>query len=401
MGFMSGQKIYENFTNGVGPEGLSSSAVMVNELAAEYLEEGDAIRRLTAKMESVWQGDAAGAAQRGAGPLAAEHELAAPQMGTAQDLNSRQAGSFVDARNAVVPVPAQPAAPNPWAVFTSPGEVVPYRQQVADYNAANQHNVDVMTGYAGASSYNGKGMPQSYGTLTDDQSGIAIDAGGSDAGGPRDSGPESDDGSRAGGRGAVERPARGVGWVAPPSDAAGPASSGGAPPEGGGRPGPQETTPGGFAPAPTGPVGPVGGGVESRPPSGGPGGGSAPGTGFVPVGSGLNDGSGGRGLAARGPLGRVGGGEPHGPGGRLGAGQGGVSGEPHVAARGTGGAAGRGGVSGGVPVAGGGRGRGEEDLERFAPDYLQEQDPEGVFGADELTAPPVIGEDLETPSPAE
>ena len=112
MGFMTGRKIYENFTNGIGPEGLTGSAAMVNELAAEYNDEGEAIRRLTARMESVWQGDAAGTAQRGAGPLATEHELAAPHMATAQDLDNRQAGSFVDARNAVVPVPPEPTAPD-------------------------------------------------------------------------------------------------------------------------------------------------------------------------------------------------------------------------------------------------------------------------------------------------
>jgi hypothetical protein len=115
MGFMTGRKIYENFQNGQGPEGLSGGAGVVNELAAEYEEVGDAIRQLTSKMEGIWQGDAAGAAQRGAGPLAVEHELAGPHLDTAQDLTSRQAGSIADARNAVVPVPPEPTKPDPWA----------------------------------------------------------------------------------------------------------------------------------------------------------------------------------------------------------------------------------------------------------------------------------------------
>jgi hypothetical protein len=151
MGFMTGQKIYDNFIDGTGPEGLSGSAAMVRQLAEEYHGEGSAIRQLTAKMESVWQGGAAGAAQRGAGSLATEHELAAPHMGTAQDLNGRQAGSFMDARNAVKPVPPPPGAPDPWAAVNSLGEVTTYRQKVAEFNAANQHNVDVMTGYTAAS----------------------------------------------------------------------------------------------------------------------------------------------------------------------------------------------------------------------------------------------------------
>jgi hypothetical protein len=52
---------------------------------------------------------------------------------------------------------------------------------------------------------------------------------------------------------------------------------------------------------------------------------------------------------------------------------------------------------GGMPLAAGGRGRGEEDVERRSPSYLQEDDPEAVFGTDVLTAPPVIGEYLESP----
>src|SRR5256885_532047 len=143
MGFMTGRKIYENFTNGRGTDGLSGGAAIVNEVAAGYRDRADTIRRLTEKMESAWHGDAASAAQRGAGPLSVEHELAESDLGTAQDLTNRQAGSFADARNAVVPVPPEPTKPDPWAVFRSPGEVVTYQQQVVDYNAASQHNVDV------------------------------------------------------------------------------------------------------------------------------------------------------------------------------------------------------------------------------------------------------------------
>jgi hypothetical protein len=427
MGFMTGRKIYENFTNGKGPNGLSDGAAIVNEVAAMYSDRAEAIRRLTEKMESAWRGDAAGAAQRGIGPLGVEHDLAGMDLATAQDLTNRQAGSFADARNAVVPVPPEPTAPDPWAVFKSPGEVVTYRQQVADFNAASQHNVDVMHGYAGASSYNAQGMPQSYGALADDQAGIAVASGPSDTGGrPQDGGPKPDDGARTGGRGVAEWADDSSRWVAPPSDAGGPSGPSSAAPPDGGSPPPQQTTPGGFAPAPGGPVAPApvgtGGGVGSGPLPGGPGSGWSPGPGVVPVGGGPGDGSGGRGPGGgpggrgiggpgsgsdsevRGPGGRSGGGEPHGPGGRLGSGPlaGGGSAEPHAAGRaGAGGAAGRGGGLGGMPMAGGGRGRGDEDTERYAPEFLQEDDPEGVFGTDELTAPPVIGEEFEPPEPEE
>lgn len=158
MGFMTGKDIYENFTNGTGPDGLSNGAAIVNEVVAGYGERAEAIRRITAKMEAAWQGEAAaGAARRGTGPLGVEHELAGVDLAMAQDLTNRQAASFAEARNAVVPMPPEPSKPDPWAVFNSPGEVVTYQRQVAEYNAASQHNVDVMTGYAGASSFNAKG----------------------------------------------------------------------------------------------------------------------------------------------------------------------------------------------------------------------------------------------------
>src|SRR5437870_11892306 len=102
---MTGGDIYENFTNGTGPDGLSGGAAIVNEVAAGYGERAEAIRRITGKMEAAWQGEAAGAARRGVGPVGIEHELAGTDLATAQDLTNRQAGSFVDAKNAVVPVP--------------------------------------------------------------------------------------------------------------------------------------------------------------------------------------------------------------------------------------------------------------------------------------------------------
>jgi hypothetical protein len=42
--------------------------------------------------------------------------------------------------------------------------------------------------------------------------------------------------------------------------------------------------------------------------------------------------------------------------------------------------------------AGAGRGQGDEDTEHQLPSYLLEPDPDEVFGTDEMTAPPVIGD---------
>jgi hypothetical protein len=57
--------------------------------------------------------------------------------------------------------------------------------------------------------------------------------------------------------------------------------------------------------------------------------------------------------------------------------------------------AGRGGVGGAGGMGGmgaGGHGRGEDDGEHQRPSYLVEADPDSLFGTDQMTAPPVIGE---------
>ncbi|MBP2320886.1 hypothetical protein JOF56_001271 [Kibdelosporangium banguiense] len=56
----------------------------------------------------------------------------------------------------------------------------------------------------------------------------------------------------------------------------------------------------------------------------------------------------------------------------------------------TGGPAGRPGAFGGMPM--GGQGKGEDDYEHTRPEYLVEPDPNEIFGTDEQTSKPVIGE---------
>jgi hypothetical protein len=59
-----------------------------------------------------------------------------------------------------------------------------------------------------------------------------------------------------------------------------------------------------------------------------------------------------------------------------------------------GGAAGKPGAAGASSGARppGGKGEGSEDAEHQRPSYLVEADPDSIFGSDERTAPPVIGE---------
>ncbi|MDI5982536.1 hypothetical protein QDK53_40500, partial [Amycolatopsis magusensis] len=59
-----------------------------------------------------------------------------------------------------------------------------------------------------------------------------------------------------------------------------------------------------------------------------------------------------------------------------------------------GGPAARGGAGSGMGGGGGGGGRGQggEDGEHRRASYLEEADPDAIFGTDERTAPPVIGQ---------
>jgi hypothetical protein len=130
--------------------------------------------------------------------------------------------------------------------------------------------------------------------------------------------------------------------------------------------------------------GPNGGGEYGRT-------GSGPGTGgrygggsggFGPGGPGAGgSGSGGPGAGGRGP-------------GVGGLGSGGMAEGGPVRGGGAVGAAGRGGAGGmgGGGMGGGRRGEGDEDDEHKRASYLVEGDPDAVFGTDQMTAPPVIGE---------
>ncbi|MGH3492386.1 MAG: hypothetical protein ACRDQ1_03985, partial [Sciscionella sp.] len=179
---MSGHDIYNNFHQGPGPEGLSAGAEEVNSLVPRYNDLGERIKALQSKIEASWSGDAAGAASRGAGPLAVEYLEAAPQLNHAQNLVQDQAHAFSTAKNSVVPVaPQGPPAPSGLTKFAAFFGVSGAQKSIDDYgakqaafNEANAHNNTVMQSYTSTSSYNGSNLPKSYGTILNDQAGISV-----------------------------------------------------------------------------------------------------------------------------------------------------------------------------------------------------------------------------------
>jgi hypothetical protein len=380
----SGQEIYDNFHSGRGSEGLVGGATIVHDVAKSYTDRVHQIANLLARMEPAWQGSAAGSAQRGAGPLLVEHELSSVSLVTAQDLTNRQAGSFGDAKNAVVPMPPKPKPANPMAMLVSPAAVLDFELQVDAYGKAAQHNVDVMYRYTGATDFNTTNLPSGYGTLAGDQSGVSGNPGPTTI----DVGDSSDDDGDPSG-GGVSGPG-GTGPGGPiatgPDPVTGGPVSGGAPGPNGGpvgtTPGADTTVPGSFTPNPSGPspVSPTDLGAGRAP------GGLVSDAGLV-AGLGAEPGA-GRGGGARGGVAVPRGGVLGGPG--VGAEPGGRA-APGTGTGAASGAAGRGGPGmSGVPL-GAGKGRGEEDTERKRPVYLEGGDPDELFDTDVLTAPSTVG----------
>jgi hypothetical protein len=320
-------------------------------------------------------------------------------------------------------------------IFNLHNTISQVNQKFAEKQQAHELAAEVMTNFAKAMGESGSGMPTF----------APVPNMGEPAG---NAGGESVDDRPVGGRGTGSWPAGGGGPAVDVS--AGGGVEGGMPPASDGAEGDAPRPGGGGLEGPGGGVGsdpgstPVqsgqvsvpgglGGGDHGvRPVAGGPGGepagglpiggfpGGRPGSGAGPVGGrGFGpDGRPGTGGEASGRLGA--GGEPgaRGFGGRSGAGGGPLAGEPGAGGRsgaggehgsgGRGGAGalgagqatgrgagpGRGGASGmGMgPMGAGGFGQGEQDVEHRRPSWLEEPDPEGLFGSDETTAPPVIGE---------
>ena len=398
----SGEEIYRNFHGGTGDDGrgLTHASTSVQQLVDHYKGRVDSIVRLTNMMESAWQGDAAGAARRGAAPLAVEHGTAQDSMTAAQMVMTDQTDVFSSAKSSVREIPPTPDKPGIWDNVTTLGSAGRnYERRMTEVNAANEMNVAVMEAYEGATENNANRMPTSYGSIAADKSEIGVRKPVVWPPGPirpirppqpgdpskrngtdnsrNTSLPQTHDqtltsqtrpdvGNRPPGELNQTRPEQ----YTPPRSLDPwrvPVPPGG-PPNGPGGQNLPGVVPGGTF----GPGGGAGGGPGGR----GPGGFGPRGGGFGPGGSG--GGAGGAG-AGRGPGGGFG------PGGAGAA----AAAEGAAGRGGAGGSGGRGGMGG---MGGGGRGQNSEDGEHERPSFLVEPDPDETFGSDEVTAPPVIGE---------
>ena len=431
MGGYTATQIYQMLHSGPGTTGIYHATDGAGTQLSTQDDLNNQIVQLNNKMSAAWSGEAADQATAGAMPLANAAQDATSALAQHQDVMTQQAEAFTTARNSVTNVPSTMPSNMMNDVLAAFGDSGPLDNQISQYNTASQGNVQVYQTYAQQSSLTATVVPQDYGSIPLTNATITV-VPPSSTGASGGYASMSSISAVAGGT-AAEREealrqisaAPGAGGTAGANYEDEPSGVGpgtiDAPPGGGGSwrlPGaPNEpnmsTNPDAFVPTPVGedvPVGIIpgagrssGGDDESAPP---PSGGS-----FGPNFSGdLSGGLAGPG----GGIGGVGGGggsaqaamdSLHG-GSVLGSGSGasnltsssrsGISMAPQATEEpmmggGVGGPGGAPGEEGGMGGMGAG-GRREEDGEHKVASYLQEADPDALFGTDEMTAPPVIGE---------
>jgi hypothetical protein len=424
--------IWHQITTGPGTGSISNGQAAASRLKGAYQDRLTTIDGLAQEMDAAWTGGGAEAAQNaGAHPLRVWMEDSGTKLTDSDKYLGEQNNAFTTVHAQVQEVPKDPPKNNllnavtPWTTDTD--------RAIRDYNTRGQANVDAFNTYYQASNDNGQNMP-TYSALQGQQENISVDQG--------KDGKKKPDGKNGTGSGTGTGTGGGPGGVHLPGPGGVP-SFGGPPATPGGSfdpsqvpggnhgpvqvpgfdpsqvpggnydpsklPGAGNYTPpnftgdgthsSGFAPSGVPDFGP-GSTPNFSVPGGGGGGGFGPGgsggigdptAGFGPggVGAGFGPGGGGAGFGPGGSTGAAlpGGASASGAGrGGLGAGGG---------ALGAGGAgAGRTGATGmgGMGAMGhGAKGQGGGDEERTSK-YLLGDDPNEIFGSDELTAPPVIGE---------
>lgn len=420
--------IWEKITTGPGTGSIQNGQAAASRLKGAYSDRLNTIDTLAKEMDAAWTGGGAEAAQNaGAHPLRVWMDDSGTKLTDSDKYLGEQNTAFTTVHAKVQEVPKDPPKNNllnavtPWTTDTD--------RAIRDYNTKGQANVDAFNAYYKASNDNGQKMP-TYSALKGQQENVNVDNG---KDGKKK--PGGDDGNGSGnGNGNGNGTGTGPGGVNMPGPGGVP-SFPGQPNTPGGRfdpsqvpgfddrsntpgfdpsqvPGGKYTPPtipgGGTYPTPNfddgthssgytppkipgaGGFGPGGSGGDFSIPGGG--------GGFGPGGSsGIGDptagfGPGGGAGAGFGPGGSTGAALPGGAGasgaGRGGMGAGGGAMGPGGAGAGRGGATGMGGMGG---MGHGAKGQGGGDEERTSK-YLLGDDPNDIFGTDELTAPPVIGE---------
>ncbi|WP_329057066.1 hypothetical protein OG738_44075 [Amycolatopsis sp. NBC_01488] len=408
----SAPQIVQLVNSGKGPNGMYTASDKSAQLSKLHHEIADDMLQLQGAMAEHWQGDAAGQAYAGAGPLVQASQVSGDHLTQAHTLYTGQGSSFKDLQGKVAAVgnlgdkPADDwVSDTPFSFLSNRADEIgawnqKATQVVNDYNTYHAQSTDNSGRWATPSQYGELALPAAGGDIKP----ISPGDGGQPSefrpgtgthgltGGSRVAGHPGD-GSESGGPGQAGGP--GTGTPVPPTGGPGHAGTG-VPGHDSGASLPGGTTTAGYVPSrPSGGdyggpggFGPGGPGFGPGGPGGGPdsgflpGGGFGSGGGFGPGGSGAgsggSSGAGGFGAGKGSGAGTPGG---SGAGSRLTGSPMGGSGRPGTPGMGGAGAMGR-----------GGKGEGAEDSEHKTADYLVEADPDdALVGELPKTTPPVIG----------
>ncbi|WP_244194656.1 hypothetical protein [Amycolatopsis echigonensis] len=388
-GSITAYQIYQALKNG-STSSLETGKGDANTLKGLHSNRANAIDALNNRMSSAWQGNAAGAAQGGANALKMWHEDSAKNLGTSQTFITHQIDAFHDVHGKVQELPKDP----PQMKWYDHQPFSDKDKEIDKYNQDSQTNVQAYTAYYNASSQNAGGMPQ-YNVWQGNNISDGTDPGkyGNGPGGTGPGGTGGFSGGPGGVPGGFKPPTSNPSKFDPPkytppkTDPSKFDPPKYPPPGGPGRTGDPRfnppgdgTTTSGWTPPSTNPptfdpstFGPSGGGGAGFGPNGGG------------AGAGGAFGAGGFGVGGFGPGGS-------GSGAMAGEASGGAAGGLRAGAGAGAGAAGRPGASGMGGMGGGGKGgKGEDDAEHQTK-YLLEEDGNDIFGSDQMTVPPVIGE---------
>ncbi|GAB3574072.1 hypothetical protein GCM10027445_34410 [Amycolatopsis endophytica] len=370
------RKIWEQISPG-SSSSLTAGASAADTLKGVHEERARLIGQINELMDNAWKGMASGQVQAGAHPLGIWLQDSATNLGKSSTYLNDQADAFDTVKGKVQEVPAQPPD---GGFLDGINPMSDTDEQIEQYNQRGKANVDAFNNYYQASMTNAGGMPQysawQGNSFSDGNPGGGFPGGGGGAG----SMPGG-----AGGAGAFKPASTGdlpqFNSPTPTSNIPTSTTPAGYTPSTGHNPAFDATSASGYQPTSTSGFGPGGGGGGF-----GPGGGAGLGSG-AGAGAGAGGGVGAAGFGAMGAGAGIGSGATAG----TGAGAGGT-GAGGAGARGGARGAGRAGMSGAPGMGGrGGRSNGEED-EEHDNKYMVGDDPNELFGTDELTAPPVIGE---------
>ncbi|MDQ0378265.1 hypothetical protein [Amycolatopsis thermophila] len=363
------RKIWEQIHPG-DASSLTAGANAAKTLKGVHEDRAKLIQQINDMMDNAWKGMASGQVQAGAHPLGIWLQDSATNLGKSETYLNDQASAFHTVHSKVEEIPAQ--APD-GGFLDGLNPFSDTDEQIEQYNQRGKANVDAFNNYYQASMTNAGGMPQynawQGNVFSNGNPGGGFPGGGGGAGGV----------PGGGGAGAFKPAGTGdlpqFSSTTPSANLPHTATNAAYPPNTGVgyNPAFDSTSASGYTPPSTSGFGPGGGGGGFGPGGGGGGGG-------------LGSGAGGVGAAGFGGMSAgVGSGATAGTG-AGGAGAGGAG------ARGASTRAGRAGAAGTPGMGGrGGHANGEDD-ELHENKYMVGDDPNELFGTDELTAPPVIGE---------